>query len=136
MQRNRNIALLTLRLILGFIFLMQGYGKVFGFGVDAVYQNFFLGSHGELLPNWLLLITAYFTSYAELIGGLMLVIGFKRDWALYLLAAVLVIVTIGHGMKEPIWDLSHVMPRTILLAAILLLPAEWDRFRLDWYVGG
>ena len=132
MTFNQSFAVLTIRLILGFIFLMQGFGKVFKFGVDNVYKNFFVSSHGELLPDFLLQLTAYFTSYAELIGGLMLVAGFKRDWALYMLAAVLIIVTFGHGLKEPIWDLSHVMPRTILLSALLILPKEWDRFSLDF----
>lgn len=131
MTFNQSFAVLTIRLILGFIFLMQGFGKVFKFGVENVYKNFFVSSHGELLPDFLLQLTAYFTSYAELIGGLLLVIGFKRDWGLYMLAVVLVIVTFGHGLKEPIWDLSHVMPRTILLSALLLLPKEWDRFSLD-----
>jgi hypothetical protein len=44
---------------------------------------------------------------------------------------VLVIVTFGHGLAEPIWDLSHVMPRTILLVALLIIPKEWDSFSVD-----
>ncbi len=131
MSLNRSIAVLTIRLILGFIFLMQGYGKVFKFGVSGVYENFFAKTYSGLLPDFLLQATAYYTSYIELIGGLLLVVGFKRDWALYALASVLVIVTFGHGLAETIWDLSHVMPRTVLLSALLLLPKEWDRFSLD-----
>ncbi len=61
----------------------------------------------------------------------MVVIGFKRDYALYALASVLVIVTFGHGLVEPIWNLSHVMYRTILLAVLLIMPREWDRYSLD-----
>ena len=67
----------------------------------------------------------------ELLGGLLLVIGFKRDIALYALASVLIIVSFGHGLAEPIWDLSHVMYRAILLASLLLLPKAWDIFTLD-----
>jgi uncharacterized membrane protein YphA (DoxX/SURF4 family) len=131
MNTNKAVAVLTIRLLLGFIFLMQGYGKVFTYGMDMVYQGFFLETYKDLLPEFLIYGTAYFTSYAELICGLMLVIGLKRDYALYTLAAVLIIVTFGHGLVEPIWDLSHVMPRAILLILLLLLPKEWDKFSVD-----
>ena len=132
---NRSIAVLSLRLVLGFIFLMQGYGKVFSMGVENVYNSFFLESYKDLLPNFLTYGTAYFTSYAELIGGLLLVIGFKRDWALYLLAIVLVVVTFGHGLATPIWDLSHVLFRLIPLVALLILPKAWDIYAIDKLIG-
>lgn len=132
---NKTVAVLTMRLILGFIFLMQGYGKVFKYGINNVYENFFKASHGDLLPDFLLLVTAYYTSYIELIGGLLLIIGLKSDYVLYALASVLVIVTFGHGLSEPIWDLSHVMYRLILLVTLLLLPKAWDRISLDYFIG-
>lgn len=131
MKTNQSVALFTIRLTLGFLVLAQGFGKVFKFGVDGVYQNFFAETYKDLLPDFLVIATAYYTSYVELIAGLMIVIGFKRDYALYALASVLVIVTFGHGLAEPIWDTSHVMPRLILLAALLLLPKEWDKWSVD-----
>ncbi|CAL2102448.1 DoxX family protein [Tenacibaculum sp. 190130A14a] len=134
MIRNQQIAVATMRLILGFVFFFQGFGKVFKFGLNNVYENFFLKSYTDLLPDFLLLFTAYYTSIIELIGGLLLIIGFKRDLALYFLASVLVIVTIGHGMKDPIWDLSHVMYRTILLVGLLLLPKSLDKFSIDFLI--
>ncbi len=134
MQKNKQIAVLTMRLILGFIFFFQGFGKVFKFGLDAVYNNFFLKSYGELLPDFLLLFSAYYTSIIELVGGLLLIIGLKRDYALYALASVLVIVTFGHGLKDPIWDLSNVMYRTILLVGLLLLPKELDKYSVDFLI--
>ena len=131
MKLNRNIAVLTLRLLLGFIFFFQGYGKVFKFGLSNVYNNFFKSKYEELLPDFLTLFTAYYTSYLELICGFMLIVGIKRDWALYALASVLVIVTFGHGLAEPIWDVSHVLVRAVFLIPLLLLPKEWDVFSLD-----
>ena len=134
-KTNREVGVLILRLVLGFIFLMQGYGKVFSMGVSNVYQaDFFLGTYQDLLPDFVIRATAYFTSYAELIGGLLLVVGWKRDYALYLLGLVLVTVTFGHGLATPIWDLSHVSFRLIPLAALLLLPKDWDRFTLDHWL--
>ena len=131
---NKQIAVLTIRVLLGLIFFFQGYGKVFKFGLDTVYKNFFQASYSELLPDFILLFSAYFTSLTELIAGFMLIIGFKRDYALYALALVLVIVTFGHGLKDPIWDLSHVMYRTILLVSLLLLPKELDKFSVDFLI--
>ncbi|HZH86727.1 MAG TPA: hypothetical protein VFD77_05380 [Brumimicrobium sp.] len=46
--------------------------------------------------------------------------------------SVLIIVTFGHGLAEPIWDLSHVMYRTILLLTLLILPKEWDKLSVDY----
>lgn len=132
MDKNKIIAVTTVRLVLGFIFLMQGFGKVFTWGVDNVYHmDFFYDTYKDLLPAPVILFTAYYTSYVELLGGFLVVIGLKRDYALYALASVLVIVTFGHGLAEPIWDLSHVMPRTILLVTLLLLPKEWDVVSVD-----
>ena len=131
MNYNKKIALLTARLLLGFIFFFQGFGKIFKFGVDNVYNNFFAKTYDGILPDFLLQATAYYTSYIEFIGGILLIIGLKRDYTLYALASVLIIVTFGHGLVEPIWDLSHVMYRAILLLTLLLLPKEWDQYRLD-----
>ena len=128
---NQAVAILTMRLLLGFIFLMQGYGKIFTFGVDGVFNNFFNTEQYAMFPVFVLKFTAYYTSYIELIAGFLLVIGLQRDYALYALASVLVIVSFGHGVAEPIWDLSHVMYRTILLVPLLLLPTHWDIFSID-----
>jgi uncharacterized membrane protein YphA (DoxX/SURF4 family) len=121
--------------MLGLIFLMQGYGKVFTWGVEGVYQNAFAGFEKPWIPVFLLKFTAYFTSYAELLGGLLLVLGLFRQWACLALALVLLVVTYGHGLESPIWDLQHVFPRAVLLAALFFVPKDWDRFHLDGVVG-
>jgi len=132
MDTNKKVAVTLIRLLLGLIFLMQGYGKVFTYGVENLYNmDFFHGTYKDLLPDFVTRGTAYFTSYTELIAGFLLTVGLLRDYALYALAAVLVVVTFGHGLAEPIWDLSHVMFRTILLLALLLLPSQWDCYGLD-----
>lgn len=136
MKTNRTVAVTLIRLILGLIFLMQGYGKVFNYGVENLYNmDFFHGTYKDLLPDWLTLGTAYFTSYTELIAGFLLTIGLFRDYALYALGIVLVIVTFGHGLAEPIWDLSHVMYRTMLLLALLFIPRSWDEWSIDGLLG-
>lgn len=135
MEFNRPIAVLIIRLILGLIFLMQGFGKVFTWGVENVYKaDFFYETFKDLLPDFIIYSTAYYTSYVELIGGLLLILGLKTNYTLYALASVLIIVTFRHGLAEPIWDLSHVMYRTILLVTLLILPNEWDKFSVDNFI--
>lgn len=135
MELNRKVGVLTLRLLLGFIVLMQGFGKVFTWGVENVYNMpFFHDTYKDYLPDFIIRITAYYTSYVELIAGILIVIGLKRDYALYALASVLIIVSFGHGLSEPIWNLSHVMYRAILLIPLLLLPKDWDQFSVDYFI--
>ncbi|MBL4653935.1 MAG: DoxX family protein [Flavobacteriales bacterium] len=131
MKLNQQIAILIARLLLGFIFLMQGFGKVFTYGVEQVYEGFFKETYQDHLPEILTYTTAYYTSYVELLGGAFLILGLYRDYALYALGSVLVIITFGHGLAEPIWDLSHMMFRAMLLIGLLLLPKEWDKFSVD-----
>jgi hypothetical protein len=119
------------RTLLGIIFLMQGYGKLFSLGISQVYENFFKVFEHTFLPKWLIVSTAYYTSLAELIGGFLLILGLSRKYALYLLALDLLIVSYGHGLIEPIWDLSHVIPRALLLGTLFMLPPAWDRWSAD-----
>lgn len=128
---SRAAATCFTRVLLGIIFLMQGYGKIFTYGVPTIYHKFFDDFEKTFLPKWLLWATAYYTSYVELICGFSLVIGLFRKFALYLLAIDLLVVSFGHGLLEPIWDLQHVIPRAILLIALLLIPSQWDKWNLD-----
>lgn len=126
--------MLFARALLGIIFTMQGYGKIFKFTVPGVYNMFFKDFEKTFLPQWLIWGTAYYTSWIELICGFLLIIGLFRQYALYFLAADLLIVSFGHGLMEPIWDLQHVMPRAILLLTILLAPQQWDQWNTDAFV--
>lgn len=92
---------------------------------------FFKDFEKTFLPKWLIWVTAYYTSYIELVGGILLITGLFKKWALYLLAIDLLVVSFGHGLLEPIWDLQHVIPRAVLLIALFLLPQEWDKWSLD-----
>lgn len=132
MENNKAFGILIIRLLLGSIFFMQGFGKVFTWGVNQMMRmDFFYKPYEKILPDYIIFGTAYYTSYIELFGGLLLIIGFKRDIALRFLGSVLVIVSIGHGIAEPIWDLSHVIFRAFLLVSLLMMPKDWDIYRVD-----
>ena len=129
--RNRVVGTFVARGVLGLIFLMQGYGKVFRWGVARIYQNGFAPYEATFLPAVLLKVTAYYTSYVELTAGFLVLIGLWRNYALYALGSVLLIVSYGHGLKEPIWDLHHVFFRAALLIFLLLIPEAWDSWSVD-----
>jgi len=64
-ETSRAMAVLFTRALLGIIFLMQGFGKIFIYTVPVVYQKFFVDFEKTFLPKWLLLATAYYTSYVD-----------------------------------------------------------------------
>jgi len=127
---NQKIAVFLMRVLLGLILFMQGYAKVFKFTVDGMYENMFK-AYEAMLPKFLVVFAAYFTTYVELIGGFLLIIGLFRNWVLYAMGLVLLIVAFGHGLQDGIWDLSHVMYRGMLLIGLLLLPQEWDVWQVQ-----
>jgi putative oxidoreductase len=131
---SRAAGILFARALIGIIFFMQGFGKIFTFTVPKVYELFFKDFKATFLPNWLIWATAYYTSYVELICGFFLLIGLFRKYCLALLAIDLVVVSFGHGLLEPIWDLSHVIPRAILLLILFFVPREWDKWNADEFL--
>lgn len=131
---SRAVAAVFARALLGIIFMVQGYGKIFALTVPKVYHLFFAAFEKTFLPKWLIWGTAYYTSYVEIICGFLLIIGLFRKYALYLLCIDLLVVSFGHGLLEPIWDLQHVVPRAILLLAILLIPQQWDKWNADRFL--
>jgi cytochrome c oxidase subunit IV len=59
-------------------------------------------------------------------------VGLRIRWALISLGFVLIVVTFGHLLKEPLYPFhEHVIPRLALLLFVLMLPVEDDRFSLD-----
>lgn len=128
---TRTGALLFARTLLGIIFLMQGYGKIFTYTMPNLYNMGFKNFETTFLPDWIIWSVAYYTSYVELTGGILLIIGLFRKYCYFFLGLDLLIVSFGHGLMEPIWDLQHVMPRAILLIVLMMVPQEWDKWNSD-----
>lgn len=130
METNQIIAVLILRLILGALFFFQGYDKMFNLGLKEVASAFSL--HNKMhVPGFLVSIFVFITSYVELIGGAMLILGLFKSQVLYFLGFDLVVACIGFSMIRPMWDMQHVFPRLVILILLLLLPQEWDILSLD-----
>jgi uncharacterized membrane protein YphA (DoxX/SURF4 family) len=120
-----------LRVILGLLFFFQGYDKVFRIGIAGVTEFFREESEHRRIPVWILRSSAFLTSYIELIGGALLMIGFLKTYALYMLGFDLILVCGAFSLLKPMWDMQLVFPRLVLLTALLYLPSELDVISVD-----
>ena len=132
---NRAWAILFARLVLGLIFFMAGVMKVFQLGPLEHARKYFLPFSDTFLPIWSLWAVGVTIPFIELIGGALVLLGLRTRDALIALGMVLVIVTFGHLLHDPLFDFSgHVIPRLALLLFVLCLPREDDRFSLDCFL--
>ncbi len=132
LARSRAWALLFARLVLGFIFFMAGVFKVFSMTPVGHVRKWFLPYQDTFLPSWSLWAVGLAIPLVELVGGALLLLGWRVYHALLALGVVLVIVTFGHLLKEPLYPFhEHVIPRLALLLFLLVMPRDADQFSLD-----
>lgn len=125
-------ALLFARAVLGLIFLMAGIYKVFSLGPVGHVRRFFLPYQDTFLPTWSLWAVGLAIPFIELIAGALVFVGWLRTEAYLALGAVLVVVTFGHLLHDPLYAFhEHVIPRLALLLLLLLMPPQADRFAID-----
>ena len=132
---GRAWAIFFTREVLGFIFFMAGVHKVFVLGPVGHAQKYFLPYADTFLPDWSLWAAGVTVPVIELVAGALLIIGFRIRAALVALGFVLVLVTFGHLLREPLYSFTgHVIPRLALLVFVLMLPPEEDALSLDaWF---
>ena len=134
-ESQRSWALLFARLVLGLIFFMAGFWKVFQLGPLEHARKYFLPFVDTFLPVWSLWLVGVTIPFVELLGGALLLIGFRVREALIALGGVLVIATFGHLLREPLFNFSgHVIPRLALLLFLLWCPREVDWLSLDSFL--
>lgn len=125
------------RWVVGLIFAMAGFWKVFELTPAAHARRYFLEGYAETwIPVWLLWALGLTIPFVELVAGALLCLGFRVRAAAVALAFVLIVVTYGHLLAEPLFDTtSHIFPRTVLLLVVLVAPPEEDRLGLDALLG-
>jgi len=132
-EGQRGWAVLFARLVLGLIFFVAGFWKVFQLGPLEHARKYFLPFADTFLPVWSLWFVGVAIPFVELLGGALLLIGLRVREALIALGGVLVIVTFGHLLREPLFNLTgHVIPRLALLLFVLWCPREVDWLSLDY----
>ena len=130
---DRAWAILFARLVLGLIFGMAGWGKVFRMGAVAHAHRYFVDPYASSwIPGWLLWALGLSIPFVELASGWLLFVGLFVRPALVALGCVLAIVTYGHLLKDFLYEFhTHVIPRLGLLLFILAMPRDQDVLSLD-----
>ena len=133
---DRAWAILFARLVLGLIFGMAGWGKLFQMGATAHAHRYFVDPYaGTWIPAWLLWSLGLAIPYVEFAAGWLLFGGLLVRPALLALGAILVIVTYGHLLKDFLYEFhTHVIPRLALLLFILVMPRAEDVLSLDHFI--
>lgn len=130
---DRAWAILIVRWISGVIWFMAGWWKCFELGPTEHARNFFVQPFAEnWMPAWSLWASGTAVPVIELVAGAMLLLGWRVRVALVWLGGVLVLVTYGHVLQQPLFDISgHIFTRGAMVVFLLLMPREEDRFSLD-----
>jgi putative oxidoreductase len=109
------------RLMLAAIFIQSGYGKIGGYAGTQGYMEKF-GVSGQLLP----LVIA-----VELIGGILLVVGWMTRWAALALAGFTLIAALYfHTDFADRMQIIHFMKNLAITGGLLVLfgqgPGRWS----------
>lgn len=127
------IAVSVARVFLGLLFLFQGFDAVFRIGLKTVINTAAEPLVNKGVPKFLVIAGSFYTSYVQLIAGVLLIIGLFKYYALYLLGIDLLLVCVVFGLVTPMWDMRHVFPRLLLLIFLLIVPEEWDVLSFDYF---
>lgn len=130
-EHKIEFAALFVRLILGMLFLLQGYDKIFRIGLKQTEDTVAGALNKTGIPgSFVRLITAV-SSYTELICGLLLIAGWFIYPALLLLSANLLMVVFAMSLRESLWDMRYVWPRIVLIVFLFLIPETAHRISID-----
>lgn len=128
---NQQIAAFIARIFLGFLFFFQGYDALFNVKIKNIVSAYSDEFANKGIPKFLTVAGAWFTSYIEFIGGLLLILGAFQQYTLYLLGLDLIFASIAFGISTPMWDMRFVFPRLVLLLFLLVIPSSWNSISFD-----
>ncbi len=111
LTKNHDLALLLLRIGVGFVFIVAGWGKLTG--IEGV-QGFF-GNLGIPLPG----IMAWVVALVEFIGGIMVLIGAKARIPNLLLAFIMLVAIFTTKLGD--FDISGAGLRVDVLMLLITL---------------
>lgn len=129
-------AVFCARVVLGLIFGMAGFHKCFVMTPVGHAQRLFITPYAETwIPVWLLWVTGVTIPVVELIAGWLLVAGWRVRESLVALGLVLIVVTYGHLLLEPLYSFSgHVIPRVALLVFVAMSAPKDDWLSADYWI--
>ena len=123
------------RVVLGLLMGMRGWNKVFTMTPAVHASRFFTGPYADTwIPQWLLWITGVSIPFVELIAGVLLVVGWRTNEALVALGLLLMLVTYGHMLANPMFNDIIIFTRLVLLVVVAVGPRSSDRLSVDYWL--
>lgn len=121
------------RVMAGLVFGMAGFWKVFTLTPAGHAHRYFVDRFADSwIPTWLLWASGVTVPVVELVGGALLVVGLRRRASAVALGCVLLLVTYGHLLEEPLFDIHpYIFTRLALLLPTMLLAAQDDPWSVD-----
>jgi uncharacterized membrane protein YphA (DoxX/SURF4 family) len=104
-------------------------------GAEVHAQILFVEAFADTwIPAGILYLLGLTVPFLELMAGALLILGFRTQEALITVGILLLMVTFGHLLLEPFFDVTtHILPRAGLMILLFLLPAEEDLISVDGY---
>ena len=123
------------RVVLGLLMGMRGWDKVFNMTPAVHASRFFVNAYADSwIPQWLLWITGVSIPFVELGTGVLLVIGWCTNEALVALGLLLMLVTYGHMLANPMFNDIIIFTRLVLLVVVAVGPRSSDRLTVDYWL--
>lgn len=116
------------RSLLGILFAMAGWWKVFELGAGNHARQYFVSAFADhWIPEWLLWSLGVVIPYWELAAGIVLLLGPYSRLVAISLGFLLLITTYGHALQQPLFDIDgHTFTRLLLIFIVILIPANVD----------
>ena len=121
------------RVMVGILFFMAGWWKCFELTPMAHARGAFVEGYADTwIPAFLLWGLGLAIPVVELVAGALLIVGWRTREALVTIGFILLIVTYGHALNEPLYSIQgHILPRGLLMLIALVLPSEQDKLSVD-----
>ncbi len=121
------------RVLVGILFFMAGWWKCFELTPMAHARGAFVEGYADSwIPAILLWGLGLAIPVVELVAGALLIVGWRTREALVTIGFILLIVTYGHALNEPLYSIQgHILPRGLLMLIALVLPSEEDKLSVD-----
>ena len=121
------------RVMVGTLFFMAGFWKTFEVTPMQHARGGFVEAYAETwIPAFLLWGLGLAIPLIELVAGALLIVGWRTRDALVAIGFILLIVTYGHALAEPLYSIQgHILPRGLLMFIALVLPRSENKLSVD-----
>jgi thiosulfate dehydrogenase [quinone] large subunit len=131
---DRALGCLLLRMILGLNIALHGTVRIFIGSLDAFVGNTVKQFEKTILPVWQVQAFATVIPVAELVIGVMLLLGLAKRWTLIAGMLLMAALVFGTALRSD-WTLLELQMFYVLLYFVLFLCQRWDAYSVRTLLG-